>query len=138
MRPTPLLQKVDSIRIPVPDIESGLAFYRDQLGHVVVWRLDNGAGLRLPGSDTELVLVPQGSGLQVNLHVAHAEAAAERFIEAGGRIILPAFKTINGNAVVVQDPFGNVYALRDDTLGVLVTNEHGFVLGTEGGENIGA
>lgn len=138
MRPTPLLQKVDSIRIPVPDIESGLAFYRDQLGHVVVWRLENGAGLRLPGSDTELVLVPKDSCLQVNLHVAAAEAAAQRFIDAGGSIILPAFKTLNGTAVVVQDPFGNVYALRDDILGVLVTDEYGVVLGTEGGENIGA
>jgi predicted enzyme related to lactoylglutathione lyase len=133
-----VLQKVDSVRIPVPDIDAGLAFYRDQLGHVLIWRLENGAGLRLPGSNTELVLVPQGKTLQVNIHVASADAAAERFVEAGGKVLTPPWDTLNGRAVVVQDPFGNIYALRDDSLGELVTDEDGAVLGTEGGENTGA
>ena len=29
----PLFQKVDCLQIPVPELEAGLAFYRDQLGH---------------------------------------------------------------------------------------------------------
>ncbi len=138
MSPSALLQKIDSIRVPVPDLESGLAFYRDELGHVLIWRLENGAGLRMPGGNVELVLVPQGKDLQVNFQVASADAAAERFVEAGGRIVLAPFTTLNGRAVVVQDPFGNVYALRDDHLGELVTDEYGQVLGTEAGENSGA
>lgn len=135
---TPLLQKIDSIRIPVPDIETGLAFYRDQLGHVLIWRLDHGAGLRMPGSNAELVLVPQGDDLQVNFQVASADAAAERFVESGGKVLVQPFNTINGRAAVVQDPFGNIYALRDDRLGELITDEQGKVLGTEAGENSGA
>ncbi len=138
MSPSALLQKIDSIRVPVPDLESGLAFYRDQLGHVLIWRLPNGAGLRMPGGNVELVLVPQGKELQVNFQVASADAAAERFVEAGGQIVLAPFTTLNGSAVVVQDPFGNIYALRDDHLGELVTDENGLVLGTEAGENSGA
>jgi predicted enzyme related to lactoylglutathione lyase len=138
MSASALLQKIDSIRIPVPDIETGLAFYRDQLGHVLIWRLDHGAGLRMPGSNAELVLVPQGDDLQVNFQVASADSAAERFVEAGGKVIIQPFNTLNGRAAVVQDPFGNVFALRDDRLGELITDEAGVVLGTEGGENSGA
>ena len=33
----PLFRKVDCVRIPVPDLEAGLAFYRDQLGHALIW-----------------------------------------------------------------------------------------------------
>jgi len=138
MTTTALLQKIDSIRIPVPDIETGLAFYRDLLGHVLIWRLPNGAGLRMPGSNTELVLVPMGEDLQVNFQVASADAAAERYQESGGQILVKPFNIINGRAAVVQDPFGNVYALRDDHLGELITDEEGTVLGTEAGENSGA
>lgn len=138
MTTSPLLQKIDSIRIPVPDIETGLEFYRDQLGHVLIWRLPHGAGLRMPGSNAELVLVPLGEDLQVNFQVASADTAAERFSESGGKVLVPPFSTLNGRAAVVQDPFGNVYALRDDHLGELVTDEQGAVLGTESGENSGA
>jgi len=138
MSASALLQKIDSIRVPVPDIETGLEFYRDQLGHVLVWMLPHGAGLRMPGSNAELVLVPMGEDLQVNFQVASADAAAERFVEAGGKILVAPFSTLNGRAAVVQDPFGNIYALRDDHLGELVTDEKGQVLGTESGENSGA
>ena len=42
----------------MPDLDHGLAFYRDQLGHELLWRNDavGQAGLRLPESATELVL----------------------------------------------------------------------------------
>jgi catechol 2,3-dioxygenase-like lactoylglutathione lyase family enzyme len=132
-----LFQKIDSIRVPVPDLESGLAFYRDRLGHHLIWRTERGAGLRLLGSDTELVLVPRDVPLEVNFHVASAEAAAERYEQADGIVVVPAFQTRNGVAVVVQDPFGNVYALRDDSLGELVTDEEGHILGTESDEASG-
>jgi catechol 2,3-dioxygenase-like lactoylglutathione lyase family enzyme len=43
---------------PVPDLDAGLRFYRDSLGHELRWRDDQAgqAGLGLPGSDTEIVL----------------------------------------------------------------------------------
>jgi catechol 2,3-dioxygenase-like lactoylglutathione lyase family enzyme len=52
----PLLRKVDCVRLYVPDLEAGLAFYRDQLGHQLIWRTESAIGLRLPNSDAELVL----------------------------------------------------------------------------------
>ena len=49
-----LLRKVDCVRLYVPDLEAGLAFYRDSLGHELIWRTETTTGLRLP--DTELNL----------------------------------------------------------------------------------
>jgi catechol 2,3-dioxygenase-like lactoylglutathione lyase family enzyme len=34
----PLFRKVDCIRIPVTDLQDGLKFYRDELGHELIWR----------------------------------------------------------------------------------------------------
>ena len=38
METSPLLQKVDAVTIPVPDLGTGLRFYRDALGHELLWR----------------------------------------------------------------------------------------------------
>ena len=48
----PLLRKVDCVRLYVPDLETGLAFYRDKLGHELIWRTAT-AGLCLPETDAE-------------------------------------------------------------------------------------
>jgi hypothetical protein len=58
-RSTPLFRKIDRLQIPVPDLEAGLAFYRDRLGHELIWRTDAAAGLHLPDSDTEIVIVAE-------------------------------------------------------------------------------
>jgi catechol 2,3-dioxygenase-like lactoylglutathione lyase family enzyme len=52
----PLIRKVDSIQFYVSDIEAGLRFYRDQLGHKLKWRTSETAGLEMPESDTEIVI----------------------------------------------------------------------------------
>ena len=61
-RPAPaagLFRAVDCVQLPVPDLDGGLAFHRDRLGHQPVWRTETAAGLRLGVSDTELVLQTQ-------------------------------------------------------------------------------
>jgi catechol 2,3-dioxygenase-like lactoylglutathione lyase family enzyme len=49
-----LFRKVDCLSIPVPDLEAALAFYSGDLGHELIWRSSNAAGLKLPGSNAEL------------------------------------------------------------------------------------
>jgi catechol 2,3-dioxygenase-like lactoylglutathione lyase family enzyme len=63
MRAEPLLRKVDAVTIPVPDLDIGLRFYCDQLGHEIRWRNDapGQVGLGLPGSDSEIVLATRQS-----------------------------------------------------------------------------
>jgi lactoylglutathione lyase len=127
----PLFQKVDCIRIYVPDLEAGLSFYRDQLGHPLIWRTEQEAGLRLPGSEAELVLQTERPGLEVDITVQSADEAAARWAALGGKVIAGPFDIRIGRCVVVQDPWGNPLVLLDTSKGLLVTDEEGNILGNE-------
>jgi lactoylglutathione lyase len=127
----PLFQKVDCIRIYVPDLEAGLSFYRDQLGHPLIWRTEQEAGLRLPGSEAELVLQTERPGLEVDITVQTADEAAARWAALGGKVIAGPFDIRIGRCVVVQDPWGNPLVLLDTSKGLLVTDEEGNILGNE-------
>src|SRR5215210_4142374 len=109
----PYIRKVDSLQIPVPDLEAGLAFYRDRLGHDLIWRTPTAAGLRMPDTDAELVLQTERPELEVNLLVESAHAAAAAIEEAGGSIVVPVFDIQIGACVVVHDPWGNRLVLLD-------------------------
>jgi len=125
----PLIRKVDCIRLYVPDLEEGLAFYRDQLGHPLIWRTESSAGLRLPESDTELVLQTADQRQEVDLLVDSADEAAKRVAQAGGRVIVPPFDIQIGRCVVLEDPWGNPLVLLDTSKGFLKTDADGNVLG---------
>jgi len=127
--PEPLFRKIDCLQIPVPDLEAGLAFYRDRLGHQLIWRSATAAGLRMPDTDAELVLQAERRELEVNLLVDSAETAAVRFVEAGGQVVMPPFDIQIGRCVVVQDPWGNLLVLLDMSKGMLVTDADGNVAG---------
>jgi adenosylhomocysteine nucleosidase len=126
--PAPLFKKVDCLRLPVSDLESGLAFYRDKLGQVLIWRTDEAAGLRMPGSEAELVIHPGPEPQEVDLSVESADQAAQRFEAAGGAIIVPPFDIKIGRCCVVRDPWGNQLVLLDTSKGLLVTDKEGNVI----------
>lgn len=127
----PLFSQVDCIRLQVPDLEAGLAFYRDRLGHELIWRTATAAGLRLPGSEAELVLHCEHPGQEVDFLVDSAEAAVQRFEAAGGRVVVAPFEIRIGRAAVVADPWGNQYVLLDMSKGALLTDEKGNILGNQ-------
>ena len=127
----PLIRKVDCVQIRVPDLEAGLAFYRDQLGHQVIWRTEQAIGLRLPESDAELVLQTERKGLEINFLVESADAAAARIVEAGGAVVVPPFDIQIGRCVVVQDPWGTQLVLLDTNKGLLVTDADRRVIGNQ-------
>jgi catechol 2,3-dioxygenase-like lactoylglutathione lyase family enzyme len=87
MSVTPLFHKVDAVTIPVPDLDAGLRFYRDSLGHELRWRNDaiGQAGLALAAGDTEIVLTTR-HGYEPDWLVASADesAAAVSRRPAGG------------------------------------------------------
>ena len=118
----PLLHKVDCVRLYVPDLEAGLAFYRDRLGHELIWRTETAAGLRLPETDTELVLQTEEHRQEVDFLVGSADKSA-KFIElSGGKVIVPPFDIQIGRCVVVEDPWGNPLVLLDASKGLLKTD----------------
>jgi catechol 2,3-dioxygenase-like lactoylglutathione lyase family enzyme len=123
------LRKVDCVQVYVPDLEDGLAFYRDRLGHELIWRTDNAAGLRLPESDAELVLQTEEPRQEVDFLVDSADEAAKFMEQAGGRVIVPPFDIQIGRCVVVEDPWGNPLVLLDTSKGLLKTDANGKVIG---------
>ena len=116
-RPEPLIRKVDSVQLRVPDLESGLAVYRDQLGHDLIWRTENAVGLRMPDGDTEIVLQAERDELEVNLLVKSAAEAAIRMVDAGGAVVVPPFDSQIGRCTVARDSWGNQPVLLDMTKG---------------------
>jgi predicted enzyme related to lactoylglutathione lyase len=124
-----LIRKVDCVRLYVPDLEAGLAFYRDQLGHEIIWRTETAAGLRLPESDAEIVLQTEEQRQEVDLLVDSADEAATIIEQAGGKVILPPFDIQIGRCVVLEDPWGNPLVLLDTSKGLLKTDPDGNVIG---------
>ena len=125
-----IFRKVDCVRLYVPDLEAGLAFYRDRLGHALIWRTETAAGLRLPESDAELVLQTDEQRQEVDLLVDSADEAAKRVEQAGGQVIVPPFDIQIGRCVVMEDPWGNPLVLLDTSKGLLKTDADGNVIGT--------
>jgi predicted enzyme related to lactoylglutathione lyase len=125
----PLIRAVDCVRLHVPDLESGLAFYRDRLGHTLVWRSATAAGLRLPDGGSELVIQTEDEESEVDFLVDSAAGAAQQFEQAGGRVVVLPFEIQVGMAAVVEDPWGNRYVLLDLSKGRLLTDKDGRILG---------
>ena len=124
----PLFQKVDCLRLPVADLEAGLSFYRDALGHELIWRTATAAGLRMPETDAEIVVHTEPLGSETDLKVASVEDAVLRIVSAGGRVLRPPFDIAIGKCVVVADPFSNVLVLLDQSKGLLATDAEGNVI----------
>jgi catechol 2,3-dioxygenase-like lactoylglutathione lyase family enzyme len=127
----PVLQLVDAVTVPVPSLDEGLQFYRDGLGHELLWRNDASgqAGLRLPGSETELVLSIDVD-YKPNWLVTRVENAAAEIVAAGGSVLAEPHDIPVGRLAVVADPFGNALVLLDLSTGRYTTDATGRVTGT--------
>ena len=125
----PLIRKLDCLRLYVTDLEAGLAFYRDRLGHELFWRSENAAGLRMPDTDAELVIQTEEQRQEIDLLVNSADEAAEFIQHAGGKVIVLPFDIQVGRCAVVEDPWGNPLVLLDISKGLLATNSEGRVIG---------
>jgi predicted enzyme related to lactoylglutathione lyase len=124
-----LLRKVDCVQVPVPDLDSGLAFYRDRLGHELIWRSETAAGLRLADSDGEVVLQTERPHGEVDFLVDSVDQAVTQFARAGGTVQSAPFDIPVGRVAVVVDPFGNPLTILDLTKGRYVTDADGNVTG---------
>jgi predicted enzyme related to lactoylglutathione lyase len=124
-----LLRNVDCVQIPVPDLDRGLTFYRDRLGHELLWRTATAAGLRLPGGETELVLTAAQPEPEVDFLVDSVEAAVAEVTAAGGTVVTPPFDIPVGRVAVVADPFGNQLCILDLSKGRYETDADGMVVG---------
>ncbi|MFX0029835.1 MAG: VOC family protein [Candidatus Hermodarchaeota archaeon] len=126
-----LFRKVDCIRIPVSNLTDGLKFYRDKLGHKLIWRKESSIGLEIPESEAELVIHTEQDEPETDIKVKSVELAAKRFIEAGGTIVKEPFDIPIGKCAILMDPWGNKFVLLDTSKGIFKTDSNGNVIGLE-------
>ena len=128
------MRRVDAVTVPVADLDAGLRFYAEALGHRLLWRNDalGQAGLALPDSDTEIVLSTR-QRYEPNWLVESVDAAVVRVGEAGGRVLHGPSDIPVGRLAVVADPFDNVLVLVDLSKCRYTTDETGTVTGVSGG-----
>jgi len=108
----------------VPDLDTALAFYSTQLGHELIWRTGTAAGLKLPGSNAELVLHTDARPMETDLAVESVPDALAKLTAAGGRILKGPFEIPIGRCAVVADPWDNVFVILDTSKGTLQVDEH--------------
>lgn len=125
----PLFQKIDCIHVNVPDLDSGLEFYRDALGLALEWRGQRAAGLKMANSDAEIVINVEPLKWKTDLLVESVPMAVQLFEESGGTVVKNPFDIEIGKAVVVRDPWGNEYTLLDMSKGKFDTDDDGDVTG---------
>lgn len=125
-----VLRAIDAVTVPVPDLDQGLAYYRDQLGHQVIWRNDEvgQVGLGLPGGASELVLTTRQS-YEANWLVSSVRQAVTAMVRGGGRVLVEEGQTPVGRLAVVADPFGNALVLVDLSAGTYLTDQDRRVVG---------
>ena len=85
----PLFRKLDNRLLRVADLDAAISFYRDQLGHRVLWRSEEAIGFALPDTDAELVHLHIGP--ETDVLVENVDEAFAFFLSAGGKAIEPPF-----------------------------------------------
>lgn len=128
----PLLRAVDAVTVPVPDLDAGLVFYQEKLGHQLLWRNDDigQAGLALTASSTELVLTTRAPYAPTWL-VSSVDDAVDAIAQAGGRTLSGPSDVPVGRLATVEDIFGNQLVLLDMSKGRYITDESAHVTGVE-------
>jgi predicted enzyme related to lactoylglutathione lyase len=126
----PFFSKIDNHLLRVDDLDAAISFYRDKLGHPLIWRDEEAAGFALPQTDAELV-VHLRIGPETDMVVENADDAFAAFLAAGGEAVEQPFEIAVGRCARVRDPFGNVIVILDQSKGRLKTSPDGRVVGIE-------
>ncbi len=124
-----MFEKVDCIRIQVPDISSGLEYYHEQLGLPIKWRTENAVGLSLQDNISEIVLHMENFPIEIDFKVKSVPESLNHIEKAGGKIIEGPFDIDIGKCAVVQDPWGNQYVILDSSKGLYQVDKDGTVIG---------
>jgi lactoylglutathione lyase len=126
----PLFRKLDNLLLRVADLDAAIAFYRDRLGHRVLWRSGEAVGFALSDTDAELV-VHLHIGPETDVVVEDVDRALALFLSAGGEAVEPPFDIAIGRCARVRDPFGNLLVILDNSKGRLATDADGRVIGVK-------
>lgn len=118
------------VNIDVPDLEAGIAFYRDALGLKLGRRLFSGSVAEMLGALTPIYLLAKASGsaasrdcsqprdyrrhwtpVHLDFQVEDIEAAVERAVAAGAKLEGKVQSYRWGRLATLSDPFGHGFCL---------------------------
>ena len=129
--PRPLFTNVDCLGVYVPNLDEALTFYRDKLGHELLWRNETSAGLGFAdgGKMPELVLHTDPWSIATAIKVKSVPEAIERFVASGGTVVEPVSDIPIGRLAVVSDPWNNHLVILDSSKGQFQTDQDQNVTG---------
>jgi predicted enzyme related to lactoylglutathione lyase len=91
----------------VKDLESGATFYEEVFGLRRCWQRDDAIGMKMPDTDTEIVLHTNSSiYYQVHYLVDNVLVAVDALKCSGCTVVVEPFDIEIGRCAVVKDPFG--------------------------------
>jgi catechol 2,3-dioxygenase-like lactoylglutathione lyase family enzyme len=79
----PLFRKLDNLLLRVAHLDAAISFYRDRLGHRVLWRSQEAVGFALPDTDADVV-AHLNIGPETDILVDDVDEAFAVFLSAGG------------------------------------------------------
>jgi predicted enzyme related to lactoylglutathione lyase len=126
---TPLFQKIDCLNLRVGDLEAALRFYDERLGHRLLWRTEQAAGMRLANSVAELVLHTDDHPTETDLTVESVPDAIQAFVSAGGKLVAGPFEIQIGLCAIIEDPWRNQLTILDNSKGLLNVDANKNVIG---------
>ena len=106
--------------IRVDDVAAGEKFYSEVFGLKPLWREAGSIGMRLPETDTEVVLHNNANipnKVEVHYLVDEVVAAVKSYAAKGCRVLVQPFDVLMGKCAVIEDPFGTTICLLDQTSG---------------------
>ena len=124
----PLFRKLDNLLLRGANLDAAISFYRDRLGHRVLWRSDKAVGFALSETDAEPV-AHLNVGPETDVLVEDVDKAFAAFVSAGGEAVEDPFDIAIGRCARVRDPFGNELVILDQSKGALATDDEGRVVG---------
>jgi lactoylglutathione lyase len=131
-QPDPLFRAIDCVSLRVDDLDAALDFYSRTLGHELIWRTDDAAGLRLQASEAELVLHTDERPMETDIEVCSVPDAVVRFVNAGGKLVSGPFEIAIGLCALVADPWGNHLVILDSSKGLFEVDEEKRVIRKDG------
>lgn len=83
----PVFERVDCIRVYVPNLDEGLKLYCEKLGLNIIWKTENAIGLGMADNITEVVVQNKYNWQEVDIKVDSVMDSVEKIKDADGEIV---------------------------------------------------
>ena len=123
------VQKLDCLRLYVPDLVDGEKFYSKALGMPIIWRTENEIAFQTGDGVGEIIIQNKDKWNETDIMVDDVTVAADSIAKAGGKVVAGPFSIKIGLCAVCEDKWGNQLVVLDRSKGLLKTDEAKNVVG---------